>query len=428
VAIASAEQEPPKDGAPTVATDKTIGNDDVEDGPENGRNEEHSTLVDPIGAYWTPLSESLAESGLTVELNYSSDFFTNARGGFDTNSPFQYRGLLDVGITLETEPLGLWKGGVLYINFIDNHGRDITERHIGDLQAVNNADAPNDSRIYEAWYQQSFLDDRFRIKVGRMDVNSDFAAGIYRDEFINSSPGFSPTIPMVTWPDTAFGAVLFVEPTDWLYFGAGVYDALGVSSRTGFDSAFHSPDETFTIAEIGIRPNLSIFGQENLPGQYSVGGFYHSGEWDVFINDLGGRRPPRSEAGNAGVYVTFDQLLYREDDESDDGGQGLGAFFQFGWLTSDRNEITQHYGAGFQYYGLIPSRDDDILGLGVHHASLSGRVQSLEDRHSETAIELFYKAQITDWWSLKPDVQYIVNPGGEGRNSIVFGVRAEFSL
>jgi len=33
-------------------------------------------------------------------------------------------------------------------------------------------------------------------------------------------------------------------------------------------------------------------------------------------------------------------------------------------------------------------------------------------RDHETAIELSYIAQITPWWSLQPDLQYVIHPGG----------------
>ena len=43
----------------------------------------------------------------------------------------------------------------------------------------------------------------------------------------------------------------------------------------------------------------------------------------------------------------------------------------------------------------------------------------------ETAIELFYKAQLSPWMMLQPDLQFIANPGGDGRDAFVFGLRME---
>ena len=395
--------------------------------PDQSTAEPNDTdTLDPVARYWVPLMKKTQEYGVKLETHYTADFLTNARGGLRTG--FQYKGLLDVGLTLETKPLGLWDGGKFYIDFVTSHGVNMTERYVGDLQYTNNIDGPNQSRAYEFWYQQGLFDDRVSFKLGKIDVNTDFAAGLYRSEFIHSAAAFSPTIPMVSFPNTALGAELLLDPFKWCYLHAGVYDADGKSARTGFDTAFQSPDNTFTIFETGLKPNLTLFGEPNLPGQYSVGGFYRSDIWPIFFNDLGGRLRPRCETGNSGLYVACDQLVFREPGTSEDQLQGLALFFQFGWSPADRNEMSQHFGGGLQYCGLIPTRDDDIVGVGLQHITLSDRVQTLEHRYAETAVEFFYKIKITDWLSAKPDFQYIATPGGNGRDALIAGVRLEFSL
>ena len=377
---------------------------------------------------WGSARPWLDEHGITLEVGYTADFFYNLRGGLNTSDAEQYRGLLGISLAVDTAALGVWEGGMFFISAFENHGTDISERHVGDLQALNNADAPNDTRLYEYWYEHGLLEGALSIKLGKMDANTDFAAPDYGQEFVHSSAGVSPTIPMPTWPDPALGIVASVKPAHWLYFRAGVFDALGVATRSGYDTAFHSPDESFTIGELGLRTNLTLFGQEGLPGTYRVGGFYHGGEWDVYFDDLGGRLKPRTHRGNSGLYLVFDQLLYKEILEDEEDEQGLGAFFQFSWVPSEYNEITYHYGGGFQYIGPIPGRDGDVCGLGVHHVSLSSQLQFLEQRYSETAIEAFYRYQLTEFLSVKPDIQYIVDPGGDGRDAIVAGVRLELSF
>ena len=38
-------------------------------------------------------------------------------------------------------------------------------------------------------------------------------------------------------------------------------------------------------------------------------------------------------------------------------------------------------------------------------------------RSGETMIEMMYQAQVTPWWMLQPEVQYIIRPGGGVLNS-----------
>ena len=49
---------------------------------------------------------------------------------------------------------------------------------------------------------------------------------------------------------------------------------------------------------------------------------------------------------------------------------------------------------------------------------------------SEMVIEATYKAQLTPWWTLQPDLQIIVTPGGERNcaNAIVVGLRTAVSF
>lgn len=376
---------------------------------------------------WGGARPWLDEHGMTFELSYSANFLQNLHGGLNTRDANQYRGLLDLSLTLDTEAMGLWEGGTIFLDFLEIHGRDISERHVGDFQALSNNDAPARTQLSEFWYEHSFFDGKVRIKLGKMDSNADFVAVDYGGEFIGSSAAVIPTVPMPTFPDPNIGFALFYEPVEWLALGAGVYDTEGVGGRAGFDTAFHDSNDSFSLVELKLRPTFNLWGQD-LPGVYRVGGWYHSGSWDVFFNDIGGRLKPRTHRGNAGLYLSFDQELLKENPSAEDDEQGLGAFFQFGWAPSSYNEITRYYGVGFQYVGLIPGRDEDVTGLAMYHASLSGKVQSLERRHSETAVELYHKLQLTPSLSLKPDIQYIVNPGGDGKDAIVAGVRLEIAF
>ena len=72
----------------------------------------------------------------------------------------------------------------------------------------------------------------------------------------------------------------------------------------------------------------------------------------------------------------------------------------------------------------MPSRGDDTLMFGVAHMRISQDAAALDRdvlvirgppypiRDAETVFELSYLAQITPWWTVQPDIQYIVHPGG----------------
>jgi porin len=123
-------------------------------------------------------------------------------------------------------------------------------------------------------------------------------------------------------------------------------------------------------------------------------------------------------------------MIFKEEYGSEND-QGLGVFFQFGWAPSNRNALTEYYGGGLVYKGLLPSRDEDMFGLGLASARFSDHFRAAEGiagaeiGPSETAIELFYKALVGKHLSLQPDVQYIANPGGQYKDALVPGLRFE---
>ena len=49
---------------------------------------------------------------------------------------------------------------------------------------------------------------------------------------------------------------------------------------------------------------------------------------------------------------------------------------------------------------------------------------------SELTIEASYRAVLTPWLSVQPDLQYIINPGGDAglRNALVIGVRTQLGF
>jgi porin len=246
-------------------------------------------------------------------------------------------------------------------------------------------------------------------------------------EYLNSGPNAIANQPIPTYPDPALGVAAFLTPVEWMTLAGGVYDADGLGTHTGFDTAFHGENNSFTIGELILRSKFRS-GQRTLPGVYKTGGWYHSGDWDVYFNDLNGRLPARTHRGNAGFYAMGEQAIWRENPTDETDEQGLGVFFEFGWSPSKYNEMPGFYAGGFNYTGLIPGRDADITGLGFAHASLSGEVQSLEHRYSETVIELFHKVQLNEFISIKPDCQYIFDPGGDGRDAVIVGARLEVSF
>jgi len=386
---------------------------------------------------WWGLRPGLDARGMALEFIYTGEVFSNLRGGrarsTHSHDHTEYIGNLDTTVTLDTEKMGLWPGGTFFVYGEQLHGYGISERHVGDVQLVSNLDPERGpfTQVSEYWYEQRLLDDRLGIRVGKQDANAEMCLVDFGVDFINSSFGQIPNVPLPAFPDPALGVTGFADPTDWLSIMCGIYDGEPSGKEWGFESTFDGTGGSFSIIELVLKPELA----NRLPGKYRVGFWVNSAKVEeLFIEpELGEEEEApvptaRIFPYNYGVYLAFDQAIYKENDDPEDT-QGLGAFFQFGWAPQDRNEIWRYYGAGLAYTGLLPGRDEDILGIGFAHARFSARMRRLEEiGESETAIEFFYKAQLTNWMALQPDLQYILTPGGNEDNAVAAGLRFEISF
>lgn len=368
---------------------------------------------------WLGHRPELDDRGVIFEASITTDWSKNLRGGMNTEGG-TFRHLFNANLTLDTERLMGWEGGTFFLNFQNHHGPDGSADDVGDAQAFSNIDADGRTEIAELWFEQVTSDGVIRLKIGKVEANSEFAYVDNGGEFINSSMGFSPTVFVLpTYPDPAMSVNLFVYPTDGFYAGAGLYDGSlneGVPTGSrGPKTFFQHPADLFVIGEAGVT-----WGEqgERLPGRLAAGGWWHTGTFTRFDG--------LTDEETGGFYILLDQTIWLENPSDPDDEQGIGMFLQYGYADADVSMIEHHAGGGFAWTGPLPSRDDDVLGAGVSFVRFTDEPGAGLMDDSETAFELFYKAQILPWVSVKPDLQYITNPGGTGLDdALVATIRIE---
>jgi porin len=282
-----------------------------------------------------------------------------------------------------------------------------------------NADAIGNENIIvkELYYRCWFFEDRLELIIGKIDFTGYFDAVEYANDevtqFLNSAFVDNPAIP---FPDYSLGVMATYDFTDDLYLMGGVADAQADGRETGFRTAFHGGDYFFYILEAGLKTR---YDSANGP----LTGTYRVGLW----NDP---RPKansdsmKSYRDDVGFYLSCDQLIYKEDSESEDT-QGLGTFFRYGYADSKKNDLTNFWSAGFQYQGLFENRDEDVLGMAFGQGFFSDSANSSYTADYESAVECYYSAQIAPWFYISPNIQYIKNPGGSASvgDAVVVGAR-----
>lgn len=364
---------------------------------------------------WFGARPLLEEHGLTVNSSLLYSPFMKTGGGASEGASGKGYSLFNLGVTLDTEKAGLWKGGTFFTLYQRKTGYGISGANgnsgaMGDWMGMDGWDWRQINQISEFWYQQKLFNEKLRLKVGKQDANTDFGYLNSGWDFINTAFSVIPTVPMPTYPDQSFGFVAEINPKEWL------------SIRNGIYSKFNVP---FNITEIEFKPTI-----KKLPGRYSIGA------WEMSDSNNSGMNVQYMDYGtntaysnyynrNYGAYAQFEQMVYKEKKDDENDMQGLVVFGQFGVSPSNRNDMSRYVGGGLHYLGPIPKRDKDKIGVAIGSGNFAPRLGDITSQvGDETAIEAFYRVQVTPWFYLQPDVQFISRPSGYYDSSVAIGMRS----
>jgi porin len=364
---------------------------------------------------WGGARSRLEEAGLQIGLLATVDGSWAAAGGAAPQGT-ALRSLLELNVSFETGPLLGLEGGTVYTDLQLISGDDGSS-DFGVLQAVSNIDADHRFQLSRLWYEQEVPSWGTAVRLGKMDANTQFAYVDAGAGFLHSSMGFSPTIlGMPTYPDPAFGLVVKQRITSSLRAGVGVYDGAaqeGVPTGSrGPSTLFGEPSDLFGIAELDLTWER---------GRAAVGGWAHTGRFERFD---GGE-----EHGTHGLYGLVEQRLAGACGEDADPC-GLDAFLQLGVADPDVSLFDLHVGAGLAWTCPFSTGLEDELGIGFSSVRLTDDPDAEVDGDFETAFELYYGFEPVSWVRVKPDVQYVVNPGGDGSldDALILTLRLVASL
>ena len=346
--------------------------------------------------------ETEKEKAFEFSAAYTSDFGRNFSGGVEQKNA--YLGNLDITATFNTENANLWKGGTFFVYLLNNHGTSLSQ-YVGDLQGVDNIEADAHTRLYEFWYMQKF--GKLSITIGQHDLNSEFSGTEYGGIFINSSFGIQPDIsgnvPISIFPVATLGGILKYEVNDQFSILTAIYNG-DPGSQAGNSLNWKLADSSGVLNISELQYQLK---NKTKPGTYKLGAWLHSAD------------------NHYGIYAIADQKLFNE---KNDLNKGLGFFTQLGIAPREGSVFDYFASFGLHYTGLFGGRKEDNLGLALGHASMSKYIIKQDptvDLTGETVLELVYEARINDYISIKPDLQYIINPGATSavKNSLTGIIR-----
>jgi porin len=256
--------------------------------------------------------------------------------------------------------------------------------------------------------------------LGRLIAGEDFATLQLACTSLNQAICGNPiaatqSITFPTYPSATWGGRFKMKPGDRWYAQAGAYlvypDLFDVGDH-GVEFGAPSGSGVLALGEAGYLAGKDG-GQQGLPGQYKIGGYYDTER----LTDLDSGK---SQRGTWGAYAMGQQMLYSEDDQY---REGLSSFISLSHAPPDMNKVQFMAAGGLSYQGLIPTRPDDSLSFIGAYGLFSN---DLPGQDGETLLELNYRAQIAPWVYVQPDLQYIIDPNGRSDidDALVLGFAA----
>lgn len=357
---------------------------------------------------WWGFRTSLRDAGIDFEASMIFDIVSNFSGGIRTGT--EYPHLFNLQLTLDLGKLIGLEGGEVFALGQFEQGQLPSASLVGDYQGVDNiAIASGIAQLSQLWYRQSMLEGRFSVQIGQLDYLYTFASPTAGSLFINNGMNYPATtnISVPFYPNQSFGIVLEGKPVDQVELSLGIYDgtippAVG-APRDDFTS---SGPKTFFDNVAGYFVAGEADFMWKLPGEregmIALGGWGHTGEFPKF----GGG----TQSGMQGFYGYVQQTLWLAD-ENDQSGPGMTAYLMGGVTQQSVNPTAWSLSGGLEWQGPIDGRPQDTAGFGFALVRFTDDT-TLFPKPYECTLEAFYILQVTPWLSIQPDLQFVIDPGG----------------
>lgn len=392
---------------------------------------------DTLTGDWGGARTALKDKGIDVNLTYINEVFSVLGGGLNRRA--SYEGRFDLSVDTDLQKLIGWNGATTHVTVYQLHnGGHTAVENVGSISDPSNIDALATTRLFTAWFQQTAFDGRVSLRIGQLAADDEFLNSQTASGLINGTFGWADVVASnmrsggPAFPLATPGVRLAVKPTDALTVQTAVFsgdpagknctDAPQQCNRYGTTFSFNGGALWIGELQYAVNQGKDAVG---LPGVYKLGAWYASADFNDLHYGLDaagiqvslGVDPtatPVTHGGNGGIYGVADQMVWRGKDSS------LNLFLRGGYAPSDRNLVSYHVDAGAGLKGPLPGRPDDTLTFGVAYAKISKNVAAVDQdtvpavvvRDYETVFELSYAAQLAPWWTVQPDLQYIVHPNG----------------
>jgi len=415
----------------TRAADSDIDADDV------------SVTAPWLSGDWGGIRTRLLQRGIAVRFGYVNELAYNAQGG--TKSEVVDADQYLAGVTLDLDRLIGIHGGLFQVSVTQRTGRNLSDdSELGTLQEVQEIfGRGRTARLTEFWFEQKYLDGLVEWKIGRAPFG-DFAAfecNFQNLTFCGPDPGNVITSYIWNWPISQWMTRFKFTLNRFGYIQFGIFDdnPKYLGKRDALLPVFFARSTGALVpAELAWLP---AFGGGTLPGSYKFGAWYDTSKASDVVDVIGTvavtnpGTAANSNAGRYGGYINFKQQITHNGMPYSNGG--LSVFLNAVFADSRTSIVDRQIAGGVVYTGPLSWRPHDDIAFAVGTTHVNNRVAKAEAREnalgpgrvgvqgSEYVFELDYTVRPIEGLLIRPNVQYVLDPGGTGQktNNIVFGLK-----
>lgn len=376
---------------------------------------------------------ALNDAGVHLRSQLLVDPYTNPIGGVqraaDVAAQFQ------VGADLDLQKLIDIPGARFHITIYQQMGQNLASSVGTDFgfQASFKNDFEH-VHLGVLMYQQSLLDNRLTVLIGRMGTAFQYAQVSEQCAFFvgvtcGSSQLLKAQSGLTLPPSSTWGAKVSYKITPNFYFATGANEVNPTTSASG-GTAFSVRSATgYALPfELGYDNHAS---SAPYPFAIKVGEIYSAGPHsDPFLNTKGqslglhGGKPLQDNTRNV-AYIIGDKTLWRPNPRSTENIGVYAGYFQQLDVTEDyRYELD----SGAVWTGPLPNRPADKLGFEVYNLMLTSAARDFlrdarikaggsgNNNPNEFGLEADYDIILRPGIELSPDVDYVIHPDNLGRS------------
>ncbi|MFT4249721.1 MAG: carbohydrate porin [Pseudomonas sp.] len=392
---------------------------------------------------WGGTRSDWADKGFAFRADYVSETLGVVDGGYGRNAT-RYTQQVRAGFDLDMGKLAGWDGGTFRFTLNDRRGRSTSADLVGNRFPIQEAYGGQYTRLSEFSYDQKFNDGKSYFKLGFYAMGNQFGAHTLLTNFVNAAfcahpLAMSGNSGWYNYPTARWGGEVAQQVSGDVNVRVGWFQVNTNLAGDNVHNAFRPFVEGTTGSLFPLEVTWKPGAGGAYPGVYKFGGYYDSSR----TSRKGLDTSPTT--GRDGAYVLVEQKLFSP---GGDANRGLTAFAQYMQSDRDTAQIRSWYGFGGVYQG-IGARSQDRIALGyigadINERLLDARRVALLDSGvaadasqfllstAEELYELSYSFQVNPWLMIRPDLQYIVNPGTfsykQTDNALAIGVQVKVTF